>query len=212
MSHLSGNDLVKGGVIIAVVWWIWFSYNHESSDRNTRASLLVTLAGAFGAVILARMMALVLPFRFRPIHDPDYFFLLPYGTAERTLDGWSSFPSDHAALFFGLATGLLLISRRRALVGFCYVFIVIIIPRMYIGLHYPTDMIAGAILGILCVSLANLPIIRGPVTKPILLWSERHGPSFYAFFFVLTFQVATLFEGIRNFAGFMVEDLLRLRG
>jgi len=210
MVRISGNDLLKGGLVMAVLWWIWFAHDQKVIGRRTRETVLATLIGAFGAEFLARILALTLPFRLRPTHNPELVFRLPYGAELTAVDRWSSFPSDHAALFFGLATGLLFISRRQGFFGFFYVFTIIVIPRMYRGLHYPTDMIGGAVLGMVSVGLANMPIIKNSVTKPILNWSQKHPPSFYAFFFLLTFQVATLFDGMRGIAGFIFKFIMKM--
>lgn len=60
---------------------------------------------------------------------------------------FSSFPSGHATLFFALATAIYLYDKR---VGYVfYVFAALIaISRMVVGVHYPIDIIAGAVIGI----------------------------------------------------------------
>jgi hypothetical protein len=60
------------------------------------------------------------------------------------LSGWSSFPSDHACLFFALATGLCLISPVIGGLALLHASLIVSLPRIYLGLHYPTDVLAGA--------------------------------------------------------------------
>ena len=55
----------------------------------------------------------------------------------------NSFPSDHAGLFYALATTIFLVSRRTGIIMFIYVTLVVIVPRLYLLLHYPTDIMAG---------------------------------------------------------------------
>jgi undecaprenyl-diphosphatase len=60
-----------------------------------------------------------------------------------------SFPSSHATNIF---TGTILLSfvyprLRAALIG---VAILVAYSRVYVGVHYPFDIVAGAVLGILC--------------------------------------------------------------
>ena len=61
--------------------------------------------------------------------------------------GTSSFPSVHAAILFAVLP--FTAYDRRFFVGFlCYAFITSI-SRIYLGVHYPHDVIAGAFMGVL---------------------------------------------------------------
>jgi hypothetical protein len=100
IGQLEGTDLLKGGVIMALFWWAWIRYGNAHPEN--REKLLFGLISGVFATILARVLALMLPFRVRPLHNLQLNFRLPYGSDPNTLVGWSSFPSDHAALFFCL--------------------------------------------------------------------------------------------------------------
>ncbi|TBW90527.1 phosphatase PAP2 family protein [Staphylococcus hominis] len=75
-----------------------------------------------------------------------------------------SFPSGHAmgsTSFFGSA--LYVINRhdpgisKGVLIGLCALFILLIsTSRVYLGVHYPTDIIAGIIGGVFCLLLSTL--------------------------------------------------------
>lgn len=83
----------------------------------------------------------------RPSHDPAVMDLLSYVNGYR--GGAYGFPSNHASNGFAAATFLALLLRNRWVtlsaflwaVGSCY-------SRMYLGVHYPTDILCGAMLGI----------------------------------------------------------------
>ena len=64
--------------------------------------------------------------------------------SERMFD---SFPSGHATLFFALALGVYGYNRKWGIVMFIIAFI-ISISRVVAGVHYPIDMLAGALLGL----------------------------------------------------------------
>jgi undecaprenyl-diphosphatase len=192
------TNLLKGGVITALVWWAWF--RTKGDQKRTRAVILSTLVAAFGAMFTARGLSLVLPFRNRPIHNPEMEFQLPYGMVREVLDRWSSFPSDHAALFYCLAAGLCLVSLRLGIVALLQTVVVISFPRLYLGLHYPTDILAGAIIGLAWCLVANMTFVRNLVVPPAMFWLEKHPMSFYAAFFLLTEQIATIFEDARAVA------------
>lgn len=83
----------------------------------------------------------------RPSHDPAVMDLLSYVNGYR--GGAYGFPSNHASNGFAAATFLALLLRNRWVtlsaflwaVGSCY-------SRMYLGVHYPSDILCGAMLGI----------------------------------------------------------------
>lgn len=58
----------------------------------------------------------------------------------------NSFPSGHAALVFAVVTALNLIYRNKLL--FLYVVAAFLaMTRVYVGVHFPSDVLAGALLG-----------------------------------------------------------------
>jgi undecaprenyl-diphosphatase len=57
-----------------------------------------------------------------------------------------SFPSDHAALAFAIAFAVLAFSRRAG-IGFLVAATLIALSRIALGMHYPSDVVAGAFVG-----------------------------------------------------------------
>jgi undecaprenyl-diphosphatase len=197
MAFLLDADLFKGGLIMALYWWIWFARGEEAYVRKRRETVMAIFAGAFLALVLAMFFAVILHFQLRPIHDPAFLYKLPHGV-HKGLETWSAFPSDHASLFTALAAGLWFISRRLALLTMLYVIVVIFLPRIYLGLHYPEDLAGGMVLAVVCVALTNIPVIKRTFAQPILALSERYPGLFYSLFFLLSFQIATLFHSFRE--------------
>lgn len=88
--------------------------------------------------------------RLRPSHEPGLENILHYVKNYR--GGLYGFVSSHSANFFAVGTYLLMTAARR--LRWLPLVIVpvtglVIYSRMYLGVHYPTDILCGAILGIL---------------------------------------------------------------
>lgn len=199
------NGLFKGAVLTTIFWWVWFKDHKKNS--NNREHIISTILTALVALAVARTLALALPFRLRPC-DHSLSFLSPHGVPLGTLKGWSSFPSDHAILFFTLATGLFFVSRKVGVFALGYTAIFICFPRLYCGFHYPTDIIAGALIGISFGLLGNLHRVGSRISQSILLW-ERSNPSlFYSLFFLMTYQIADMFQCSRHLLQGLISFLL----
>lgn len=196
VAFIAGTNIIKGGFMVMLFWWVWFE--HQQDDRRSYQILLMTLAGSTIAVGIARLIALLLPFRTRPLYVSALHFQLPYTMEFMRMEDWSSFPSDHMALFFGLAIGIFLVHKRIGTVALLFSFFVIGLPRVYLGIHYPTDIIAGALLGGGIVYLLNLPQIRDRATRPLLMLLEKYPGPFYAAFFLFSYEIVVLFDSVRT--------------
>lgn len=75
-----------------------------------------------------------------------------------------SFPSGHAGSSFAAATAIFCMSRNKGGAAALLLAVLIAFSRLYIGIHYPTDVIAGAATGILC-GLAAARIVRTMTEK-----------------------------------------------
>jgi len=199
------NDLVKGGVLMTLLWYLWFS--DKDYNSNTREKIITTIVACMVAIIAARALALQLPFRARPFLNTNLHFDTHLNIG---IDTWSSFPSDHAVMFFSLATGIFLISRKIGILAYTYVFLVISFPRIYLGLHYPTDVLAGALIGVLIAWLISLPKISQPLTSRIVDFSIKYPGIFYALFFLLSLQIASLFDDSRQIASYLFHQVQKI--
>jgi undecaprenyl-diphosphatase len=209
LVYVLDNQLLKGGVIVALIWWAWF--RPGANQTKNRQYLLCGIVACLLSIVVARTLAKSLPYRERPLRNPEIHFQLPYGDSSEALIHWSAFPSDHAAVFFALATAIFFAWRAAGIYAFCHVFFIICLPRIYLGYHHPTDILGGAAVGIAIAWLAAIEPVRKAVSRMATPWLENSPGSFYAGLFIMTFEIATLFEGLRKVALF-VADALKMHG
>ena len=193
IAYLTWQNSLKGGVLCALLWWAWFS-----GRERAREIVLSTLIASFTGVLIARTLGAVLPMRMRPLVNPELSIHIPPGINPGQFMPWNSFPSDHAVLFIGLATGLCFISRRVGAAAVVYTVLVILFPRLYGGIHYATDLLAGAMLGAALVMLACSRRVGDRIAPPLLALEQRYRAVFYPALFIVCFEIGELFTGVIN--------------
>ena len=75
-----------------------------------------------------------------------------------------SFPSDHATAAFAIAVSIWLRSRRAGWLALGLA-TVLAVARVAVGVHYPSDVIAGALLGSACALILWIPPVRRPLHR-----------------------------------------------
>jgi undecaprenyl-diphosphatase len=78
----------------------------------------------------------------------------------------SSFPSDHATAAFAIGFGIFFVHRRAGWV-FLAMATLIAASRVLSGMHYPTDVLAGGMIGLGCGYLAACIAMR-PLLLPLI--------------------------------------------
>jgi undecaprenyl-diphosphatase len=73
-----------------------------------------------------------------------------------------SFPSDHATAAFAIALSIWLRSRKVGWLALAMA-MVLAVARVAVGVHYPSDVIAGALIGTASALLLWLPPVRRPL-------------------------------------------------
>lgn len=190
---VAGLYTFKGFVLIPMLWWLWFKPQARTEWR--REMVIATILSGLVALAVGRALAHYLPFRLRPINNPElHLHFPPAGLHDPPFRTWGSFPSDHAMLWVAIAMGVFLTWRRLGIFALLYAAVFICLPRVYLGLHYPTDVIAGAALGVAIVYIMTRDAIRTRIASPILQAMQRFPSACYTFGFLLSFELITQFD------------------
>lgn len=186
------KDMFSSVILLSLVVYAWFGTNR--SDR--RAGILVGTVMSFFAGVVSRILQLSLPTHLRPLYDADLHFKSPSGLDSGALNHWSSFPSDHAAVVFGLACTIYYADIRIGRLAFALVTL-LSASRVYLGVHFPSDVIAGASLGI-AVVMATQQFRTSSMVRQLMAKEETNSALFYSLAFYFCFGVATLFNDYRS--------------
>jgi undecaprenyl-diphosphatase len=205
LVQIADNQLMVGGILMVMFWWAWMEFGNDSKGK--RESLVVLLFGTGFSVFVTRAIAFSLPFRERPTGNPLLHFRLPFTANPASLIHWSSFPSDHATVEFCLAAGLWLVDRRLGKWAAGYAALISIF-RIYVGDHYPTDILAGAAIGIAVAFLSRMASLR-KAARIALNYLEPHPAALYALLFLITFEIGEMFDSLRRFGVLLVKAALR---
>ncbi|WP_051412129.1 phosphatase PAP2 family protein [Halonatronum saccharophilum] len=80
----------------------------------------------------------------------------------------ASFPSNHAAGSFAVATGVYLFNKKMGYLFYGFA-VVVSLSRIYSGFHFPTDILGGALMGIL-IPVVTKKILNSFLEKKGLNW------------------------------------------
>jgi undecaprenyl-diphosphatase len=149
LNGLAGQSPVFDRIIIffasdfayvVLAAFVAFLYVSPYSNRKKLEILFIAavsgVVARFGATELIRYFI----HRARPFVDHTVEQLLPH-------TAWS-FPSGHATFFFAMATAVYLYDKRWG-TAFFGLAALMTVSRVVAGIHYPSDIIAGALIGAL---------------------------------------------------------------
>jgi undecaprenyl-diphosphatase len=151
--------------LVALLLGLWFWPGPRSErDRRQWGVIAATLAAILALGV--NQVVIRLWERPRPFVDHRVTLLLSPSPDP-------SFPSDHATFGFAVAVALLLISRRVG-IATLVVAVVLAFSRVYVGEHYLSDVLTGALIGSLAaIAVDQLRPLALPVIDPPLRLARR---------------------------------------
>ena len=210
VNALSRLDMFKGVALMCLFWYVWAEapageQPHRREQRHQR--LVMILIGTVLIGGLSRGLQLALPIHQRPVLSGLGLNFPVTAFDAKSINNWNSFPSDHMMFFFALGAGLWTLNRAVGAVAFIWTLLVIGFPRIYLGIHYPSDVIAGALFGLVGMKVfLALPLER--IERYVGAWRQAHQGLFLATLFFATDMVGHLMEDMRELAHSMSGVLL----
>jgi len=143
-----------------VMIWLWFGTRDSlARDRNQRTVMIAMISIGMAATAMALINLNSGWFRVRPFDAlPSQVNLIFYPPTD------SSFPSNYTAIIFSIALPVLIRNRKY---GWWLLALAIVgsFGRIYMGIHYPLDVLGGIGVGILGCGVA---FFLGWVLKPLM--------------------------------------------
>ena len=198
LAHGAAYPTLEGLIVVSLLWYCWFS----DTDPEVRARLVIGAVVAVFAGFIAHFLRYMVPGTPRPIfdallqlHAPD---VLDDIDALRASFLYSpSFPSERATMFAGLSLAIFVRSDVGLLALGCIA--VVEFSRVYLGLHYLTDIIGSFSLAAALVWFAQIRW-GSELGRWFVGWEWASPSTFYVCAFLASYQITTAFEELRELA------------
>ena len=142
LATFIAKDVISIVPALAVILWLWGPRTQVTAQRH----LVIKMAMAIGVSVLA---SYVLGHAFP--HDRPFVDRVGYNFLHHAPD--DSFPSDHGTVIFTFALAFLCWHRLWSGSLLMVLAVVIAWSRVYLGVHWPLDMLGGLLAGMIgCLS------------------------------------------------------------
>lgn len=191
------DPTVQGVIAVSLVWYCWFSV----AEIQLRAKMVSGTVAAVIAALCAHFLQQTLPITPKPIFDPVLQLQAPstLGNIEilrtTSVPNFHSFPSERATLFVGLAIALFLVRPRIGMLALGCTMLTEL-SRIYLGLHYPADLIGAISLSAGMVWLAQM---RWSLEfgRWFVRWEQASAATFYMFAYPASYEITNAFGDLR---------------
>ena len=140
------------------LWFFLIVLLFKDFKKYWRMVAEAVIAALFVRFVLVKIFY-ALFFRLRPFVYPDNANLLVYHNS-----GATSFPSGHASFYFALSTIIYGYNKKWGML-FYIGSLLIVLSRIFVGMHWPSDVMAGAMLGVVIGLVLNKLFKKVVLTK-----------------------------------------------
>lgn len=149
--------------LLLVSWWL---ARGEGDLRRVTAALWAPV-GALLALGVNQFLAAA-------VSEPRPYTVLPHALVLVSRSGDPSFPSDHAVMAGAVAAGVWLAHRRLGVVA-AVLAVLMAFARVYVGAHFPLDVLAGLVVGGV-VAWTSYALLHRPLER-LVGAAARTGPG-----------------------------------
>ena len=134
VSHLTTFISILSVLIVLMLWYV-------TGSRTTLKKFFILVSVLILVLIFSQGLKSLI-YKDRPFDTYPFIEKLSDG-------GGSSFPSGHTMEAFAMATEFSLLFRRKEIVIPAFLWAVVVAySRMALGVHYPSDVLGGCLIGI----------------------------------------------------------------
>ena len=151
VAGYANDGVALFAIFLIAGWWI----ARRTNDLSAMTAALWAPVSVLAAVAVNQPIADSINAT-RPCNALPHIVVLHCNT-----DG--GFPSDHAMMAGAVTAGVWLVNRRLGVVA-AIAAIAMALARVYVGAHYPQDVVAGLALG------AALSVAGYLLARPVLSW------------------------------------------
>lgn len=137
-----GIFFAKYSIYVLAIFLV-FKWVQKRNDDQYRVNLLISILTAVSSELVGKLIAGKLYYHTQPFTVlNEVHQLIPK-------DVGNSYPSDHTIIFFSFMIILFLGTKTWSRYNYLLVAILVSLSRIFVGVHYPSDVLTGMLISIL---------------------------------------------------------------